>query len=56
MHFDWFDWSNPVALWWTFLVTVSALNIGLLLGLRAVYRANPFGAANAISPRSRWRC
>jgi len=48
MHFDWFDWSNPVALWWTFLVTVSALNIGLLLGLRAVYRANPFGAANAI--------
>jgi hypothetical protein len=48
MHFDWFDWSNPVALWWTFLVTVSALNIGLLLGLRTVYRVNPFGAANAI--------
>ena len=48
MHFDWFDWSNPVALWWSFLVTVSALNIALLAGLRAVYRGNPFGAANAI--------
>ena len=48
MHFDWLDWSNPVALWWSFLVTVSALNIALLVGLRAVYRANPFGAANAI--------
>ena len=48
MHFDWLDWSNPVALWWSFLVTVSALNIALLVGLRAAYRANPFGAANAI--------
>src|SRR6201988_331786 len=48
MHFDWLDWSNPVALWWSFQVTVSALNIALLVGLRAVYRANPFGAANAI--------
>ena len=48
MHFDWLDWSNPVALWWRFLVTVSLLNIALLVGLRAVYRANPFGAANAI--------
>jgi hypothetical protein len=48
MHFDWLDWSNPVALWWSFLVTVSALNIALLVGLRAAYRVNPFGAANAI--------
>ena len=48
MHFDWLDWSNPVALWWRFLVTVSLLNIALLVGLSAVYRANPFGAANAI--------
>jgi hypothetical protein len=47
MHFDWLDWSNPVALWWSFLVTVSALNIALLLGLRAAYRANPFDAPNA---------
>ncbi len=51
MHFgwlDWLDWSNPVALWWSFLVTISALNIALLAGLRAAYRVNPFGAANAI--------
>ena len=48
MHFDRLGWSNPVALWWRFLVTVSLLNIALLVGLRAVYRANPFGAANAI--------
>jgi len=48
MHFDWLIWSNPVALWWTFLVTVSALNIALLVVLRAAYRANPFGAANTM--------
>jgi hypothetical protein len=35
-------------LWWSFLVSVSALNIALLIGLRAAYRANPFGAANPI--------
>lgn len=48
MDFDWLDWSNPVALWWSFLITVSAVNIALLLGLRAAYRANPFGAADAV--------
>jgi hypothetical protein len=48
MHLDWFDWSNPVALWWSFLVAVSAVNIALVVGLRAAYRANPFGAANTI--------
>jgi len=48
MHFDLLDWSNPVTLWWSFLVTVSALNIALLFGLRAAYRANPFGAANTM--------
>ena len=48
MHFDWWDWSNPVALWWSFLVAISALNIALLLGLRATYRANPFGAGDAV--------
>ena len=47
MHFDWVIWSNPVALWWTFLVAVSAMNLALLFGLRRLYRANPFGATNA---------
>ena len=48
MRFDWLDWSNPVALWWSFLVAVSILNILLLVGLRACYRVNPFGAPKAI--------
>src|SRR3974377_1894251 len=48
MHFDWLDWSNPGALWWSFLVLVRALNLALFVVLRAAYRANPFGAANAI--------
>jgi hypothetical protein len=47
-NFGWLDWSNPVALWWSFLVAVSFLNVVLLLGLRACYRANPFGAPKAI--------
>jgi hypothetical protein len=47
MNFDWLDWSNPVALWWGFLVAVSFLNFGLLLGLQTCYRANPFGAPKA---------
>src|SRR5262245_61944035 len=31
MSFEWLTWSNPVAVWWGFLVTVSAANIALLL-------------------------
>ncbi len=34
MRLDWLTWSNPVAVWWSFLVLVSAANIALLLGLR----------------------
>lgn len=26
-HFEWFIWSNPVTIWWVFLVVVSTLNI-----------------------------
>jgi hypothetical protein len=48
MTFDWLEWSNPVALWWSFLVAVSLPNIALSLGLRACYRVNPFGAPKAI--------
>lgn len=33
MNFDWLGWSNPVAIWWSFLVTVSAANIALWLVL-----------------------
>ncbi len=31
MSFDWLAWSNPVAIWWGFLVVVSSANIALLL-------------------------
>src|ERR1700716_1143901 len=33
MSFDWLAWSNPVAIWWVFLVIVSGANIALLLFL-----------------------
>ncbi|MDZ4082954.1 MAG: hypothetical protein U1E10_08465 [Bdellovibrionales bacterium] len=26
-HFEWFQWSNPVTIWWVFLVVVSSLNM-----------------------------
>jgi hypothetical protein len=42
MGFDWVTWSNPVAMWWTFLLVASALNIALLLGLHRSYRSNLF--------------
>ena len=32
------NWSNPVAIWWSFLVTVSAANIATLLWLHARHR------------------
>src|SRR5262245_17408290 len=38
MSFDWLAWSNPVAIWWTFLLAVSALNIALLLLLHRRFR------------------
>jgi hypothetical protein len=35
MTFDWLTSSNPVAIWWWFLIAVSAINITLWLQLRA---------------------
>src|SRR6202035_1683454 len=49
MSLDWLDWSNPVAIWWSFLLTVSALNFVLLLALRTCYRSDIFGAGNDTS-------
>ena len=43
MRFEWLDWSNPVAVWWCFLIGVSAFNIVLLLGLFAVSRKSAGG-------------
>ena len=39
MRLDWLAWSNPVAIWWSFLIVVSAGNIALLLRLQLL--ANP---------------
>ena len=38
MRFDWLTWSNPVAIWWSFLIIVSAGNIAVLLALHSRFR------------------
>jgi hypothetical protein len=38
MSFDWLTWSNPVAIWWGFLVIVSTANIALLVLLHLRFR------------------
>ncbi len=38
MTFDWLTWSNPIAIWWSFLLIVSATNIALWLWLRGCFR------------------
>jgi len=38
MSFEWLAWSNPVALWWGFLLVVSAANIALFLLLHSHFR------------------
>jgi hypothetical protein len=38
MSLDWVVWSNPVALWWSFLVAMSAANIAGWLVLYRLYR------------------
>jgi len=40
MSVAWLDWSNPVAIWWVFLLAVSAVNIAALFWLRARYRGS----------------
>jgi len=39
---NWLSWSNPVAIWWYFLVAVSIVNITLLLALHARFRKSAF--------------
>jgi hypothetical protein len=38
MSFAWFDMANPVAIWWTFLLVASAVNVALLLRLHGFHR------------------
>jgi hypothetical protein len=37
---DWLVWSNPLALWWSFLILVSAANLAFLFFLYSRYRTN----------------
>jgi hypothetical protein len=39
MSFGWLSWSNPVAVWWAFLVAVSAANVALWFVLHRRFRA-----------------
>lgn len=53
MRLDWLSWSNPVAIWWSFLILVSSGNVALLLGLIARVRKNdaaPRAGVFAIEP------
>jgi hypothetical protein len=38
MSFGWVGWSNPVAVWWIFLISVSSANIALWLRLHRCHR------------------
>jgi hypothetical protein len=38
MSLNWLSWSNPVAIWWGFLVAISAINIALWLALHSQFR------------------
>jgi hypothetical protein len=43
MDIAWLDWSNPVAIWWGFLLIVAVINVTALLWLAVRFRANFFG-------------
>jgi hypothetical protein len=48
MGLDWLSWSNPVAIWWGFLLTVSAVNIALWFGLQTFLRARAPDGRNGL--------
>ena len=48
MSLDWLAWSNPVAIWWSFLITVSIANIALWLILQRRLRRKAFAPRGSI--------
>ena len=38
MNIDWLSWSNPVSLWWGFLLVVSSINVVIWLSLNRYVR------------------
>ncbi len=43
MDFDWLDWRNPIAIWWSFLVLVSVANVLLWRLLHRRFRRRTSG-------------
>ena len=48
MSLDWLDWSNPVAIWWSFLLTVSVANIALWLFVQRRLRGKTFAPQRGV--------
>ena len=48
MNLDWLAASNPVAIWWCFLLIVSTANIALWMLLHRRYRQMTPGAKRGI--------
>jgi hypothetical protein len=48
MRLDWVAWSNPVAIWWIFMVTVSAVNLALLALVHRFFRRRTAGEGWAV--------
>src|SRR5262245_34092852 len=55
MSVDWLAWSNPVAVWWGFLLVVSGANIVLFVVLRRRLRTQTPGRSNAASRGAEFR-
>jgi hypothetical protein len=50
MQIEWLAWSNPLAIWWSFLILVSVGNLALLLFLHSRYRTkNPKRSSGALA-------
>jgi hypothetical protein len=45
--FGWLAWSNPVTIWWGFLLIVSAANIDLWLALHRYFRGRTLALTSA---------
>jgi hypothetical protein len=48
MNLDWLSWSNPVAIWWSFLIAVSSANIMLWLVLHRRLRSKAIAPSRRI--------
>ena len=56
MILAWLSWSNPVALWWLFLVAVSAVNVVLWFKLCAFSVRTANSRRPGLSVLNPWYC